>query len=121
MGGSHLYRPRYTAREPARHLQKQHSADDSLQTHLGVAHGTAALLGSSVSGPGWQQQQQHHFTRAQMLSIMLLCWGWSFHLLSRLCFCMAEAYAYLVESLILKPTGYSPFLATKRVRLAVLM
>ncbi|WIA19084.1 hypothetical protein OEZ85_003736 [Tetradesmus obliquus] len=27
---------------------------------------------------------------------------------------MAEAYAYLVESLILKPTGYSPFLATKR-------
>jgi hypothetical protein len=55
-----------------------------------------------------------------MLSIMLLCWGWSFHLLSRLCFCMAEAYTSLVDSLILKPAGYGPTLTTGRVR-AVIM
>jgi hypothetical protein len=51
-----------------------------------------------------------------MLSAMLLCWGWSFHLLSRLCFCLAEAYICLVESLILKPLGYRPILASERVR-----
>jgi hypothetical protein len=51
-----------------------------------------------------------------MLSAMLLCWGWSFHLLSKLCFCLAEAYICLVESLILKPLGYRPILASKRVR-----
>jgi hypothetical protein len=56
-----------------------------------------------------------------MLSAMLLCWGWSFHLLSRLCFCLAEAYVCLVGLLILKPTGYRPFFATKRVRSVMLV
>eukprot|EP00882_Tetradesmus_deserticola_P002315 GHRQ01002472.1.p1 GENE.GHRQ01002472.1~~GHRQ01002472.1.p1 ORF type:complete len:309 (+),score=117.37 GHRQ01002472.1:480-1406(+) len=50
-----------------------------------------------------------------LLSAMLLWWwGWSFHLLSRLCFNLAEAYICLLDLLVLKPLGCRRILATVR-------